>query len=87
VFDIKNSNISSSHKFLEAGSFIHDIIAIDDSNYLLATSNGLLHTTKDQLINHYLKGKLARSLSEINKSIYLVGLYKDLIVWDQKTDQ
>jgi hypothetical protein len=87
VFDIKNSNITSSHKFLESYYTIYDIIAIHDSNYLLATSKGLLHTTKDQLINHYLKGELVMSLSDITESIYLVGLYKHLIVWDQKTDQ
>jgi hypothetical protein len=63
------------------------MLAIDDSNYLLATERGLLHTTKDQLVKHYLKVKAAWSLSEITGSIYLVGLYENLIMWDQKTDQ
>jgi hypothetical protein len=46
VFDIKNSNITSTHKFKERGS-IRDIVAIDDTHYLLAADKGLLKTTKD----------------------------------------
>ena len=46
VFDMKNSNITSAHNFKE-GSHIHDIVAIDDTHYLLAASRGLLKTTKD----------------------------------------
>jgi len=47
VFDMKNSNITSTHRFYEAGHHIHDIVAIDDTHYLLAADNGLLKTTKD----------------------------------------
>jgi hypothetical protein len=47
VFDIKNSNITSTHKFEEAGVCISDIVAIDDTHYLLAAVGGLLKTTKD----------------------------------------
>ena len=52
MIDIDNSNISSSHEF-EEGDSIYDIIAIDDTHYLLADMRGLLKTTKDQLIKHY----------------------------------
>ena len=46
MFDIKNKNITSTHRFEEAGS-ITDIVAIDDTHYLLAALRGLLKTTKD----------------------------------------
>ena len=36
VVDINTSAITSAHKFTEAGYGIYDIIAIDDTNYLLA---------------------------------------------------
>ena len=52
VFDIETSNITHSHQFTE-GSHIRDIIAIDDTHYLLAALEGLLNTTKDQLMKHY----------------------------------
>ena len=54
VFDIKTSSITHTHYFLEAGC-INDIIAIDDTHYLLPANAGLLKTTKDQLIKHYFK--------------------------------
>ena len=46
MFDMKNSNITSTHEFKE-GHSIYDIVAIDDTHYLLAASEGLLKTTKD----------------------------------------
>ena len=46
MFDMKNSNITSTHRF-EEGSHINDIVAIDDTHYLLAAERGLLKTTKD----------------------------------------
>ena len=46
MFDMKNSNITSTHKFKE-GDHIDDIAAIDDTHYLLAAQRGLLKTTKD----------------------------------------
>jgi hypothetical protein len=46
VFDMKNSNITSTHLFKE-GYSIRDIVAIDDTHYLLAADWGLLKTTKD----------------------------------------
>ena len=48
MFDMKNSNITSIHEFKEAGMFgIYDIVAIDDTHYLLAAERGLLKTTQD----------------------------------------
>ena len=47
MFDMKNSNITFPHKFEEAGHHIHDIVAIDDTHYLLGADDGLLKTTKD----------------------------------------
>jgi hypothetical protein len=52
LFDIETSSITHSHRFTEGG-FISDIIAIDDTSFLLAAHKRLLKTTKDQLINHY----------------------------------
>jgi hypothetical protein len=87
LFDIETSSITHSHYFTEAGLGILDIIAINDTHYLLATFKGLLKTTKDQLINHYHKGKTVFSLCHINDSLYLLGFYYyQLIVWDEETD-
>ena len=89
VFDIETFSITHTHQFTEGGS-INDIIAIDDTNYLLAAYNGLLKTTKDQLINHYHKGKNVGSLCHITDSVYLVGfrVYDTgkLIVWNEQSD-
>jgi hypothetical protein len=60
VVDINTSNITSSHKFTEGGCAINDILAIDDTHYLLAAHKGLLKTNKDDVINHYHKGKWVR---------------------------
>ena len=46
MFDMKNSNITSTHEFKE-GVDIYDIVAIDDTHYLLAAERGLLKTSKD----------------------------------------
>ena len=43
---MKNLNITSHHYFEEAG-FINDIVAIDDTHFLLATACGLMKTTKE----------------------------------------
>ena len=43
---MKNSNITSTHLFKE-GDNIRDIVAIDDSNYLLAVYKGLMRATKN----------------------------------------
>ena len=89
VFDIETSSITHTHEFTEGGT-IYDIIAIDDTHYLLAAGRGLLKTTKDLLIKNYHKGERVRSLCHITDSTYLVGLLWNLsgqlIVWDEKTD-
>jgi hypothetical protein len=86
VLDIKASKITHTQSFAEVDS-IYDIIAIDGSDYLLATEEGLFRTNKDKLINHYYKGKYLRSLCHITDSIYLLGFANDgLIVWDQEKD-
>jgi hypothetical protein len=64
VFDIETSKITSVHKFLRAYD-IHDIIAIDETHYLLAAEQGLFKTSKNQVINHYYKGKQVISLCHI----------------------
>ena len=73
VVDINTSNITSSHKFTEGGCGINDIIAIDDTHYLLAAHKGYLKTTKDQVIYHYHKGKPVRSLCHLTDSLLLVA--------------
>jgi Neuraminidase (sialidase) len=87
VVDISTSNITSSHKFTD-GSEIRDIVAIDDTHFLLADVKGLLKTSKNQLIKHYHEGKSVRSLCQIIDRIYLVG-FEDhgLIVWDEESDK
>jgi hypothetical protein len=75
--------ITSSHKF---GNCIHDIVAIDNNHYLLA-SYGLLRTTKDKLIKTYYKGESVSSLSHVTDSFYLVGTGKSkLVVWNEQTE-
>jgi hypothetical protein len=88
VFDIETSTITHTHKFTE-GSYIQDLLVIDDSNYLIAAFDGLFKTTKDQLIKCYYKGKWIRSLCHITDSIYLLGFNPThwfsndgLIVWN-----
>ena len=55
---------------------------------MLAALNGLLKTTKDQLIKHYHKGKWVISLCRVTHSLYLVGFINDgLILWNEQTDQ
>jgi hypothetical protein len=84
---MKTSTVTHTHKFTE-GDRIFDIIAIDETHYLVAAWRGLLKTTKDQLINHYHKGKTVRSLCHVTHSLYLVGFYKHgLILWNEQTDQ
>jgi hypothetical protein len=43
---MKNSIIKSTHEF-EMADDINDIVAIDDTHYLLAADEGLFKTTKD----------------------------------------
>ena len=46
MFDMNNSNITSTHKFKERGG-IRDIVVIDDTLYVLAAEYGLLLIYKD----------------------------------------
>jgi hypothetical protein len=83
---MKNSNITSTHEFEEAGN-IFDIVAIDDAHYLLAAWGGLLKTTKDYLLKHYFKKKRVDSLCHVTDSLYLVGFYPGkLEVWNEQTE-
>ena len=85
---MKTSTVTYTHELTEAGYGIYDIIAIDETHYLVAAWRGLLKTTKDQLINHYHKGKSVRSLCHVTHSLYLVGIYgHGLILWNEQTDQ
>jgi hypothetical protein len=89
VFDINTSSITHVDKFAGGAD---DMIAIDDTHYLLANCRGLLKFAKDQLINHYLKGKWATCLCHVIDSLYIVGLYRKdgddgLILWNEQTDQ
>ena len=84
---MKTSTITNTHYFTEGGS-IYDIIAIDDTHYLLAADQGLLKTTKHQLINHYHKGDHYISLCHVTDSLYLLGLnWHGLILWNEQTNQ
>ena len=83
AFDIDTSAITHTHKFTE-GDNIYDIIAFDDTHYLLAAIEGLLKATKKKLIKHYHKGKWVRSLCHVTHSFYLVGFLRDgLILWNE----
>jgi hypothetical protein len=87
VLNIYSFSITKTRYFMAAGAYIHDIIAIDETHYLLATFLGLLKTTKDQQIKHYYPGQTIISLCHITDSIYLVGfLDYQLIVWNEKTN-
>ena len=85
---MKNSNITSTHQFKE-GDHIWDIVAIDDSNYLLAAYKGLMRATKDQLLKHYYQGEGVGSLCHATDSLYLLGFYNPgkLVVWNEQTGQ
>jgi hypothetical protein len=50
---------------------------------------GLLKTTKDQLIKHFHKGRWVSSLCHVTDSLYLVGFREGdgLILWNEQTDQ
>jgi hypothetical protein len=64
------------------------MVAIDDTQYLLASDNGLLKTTKDQLLKHYYKSSIVISLCPMPDSLYLLGFtYPDkLIVWSENSE-
>jgi hypothetical protein len=82
VIDIKSSNVTSSKRFKFKATRLFDVLAIDNTQYLLATDDGLFKTTKDKLIEDYHYGYDASCLCHVADSIYLLGS----IVWDEKTD-
>ena len=73
VFDISSSTITNSCCVIKSDK-ISEIVAVDDTHFLLATGIGLFKTTKDQMLAHYFKWELITSLFHISDSIYLVGL-------------
>jgi len=91
VFNIKTSTFTSRYSFW-LDLCIYDIIAIDDKNYLLASSCGLLKTTKKKVIKQYYKRlDWVASLCHVTHSLYLVGFRlgnsdKKLILWNQKKE-
>jgi hypothetical protein len=87
VVSLGNHLITSTHKFNEGGD-INDMIAIDDAHFLLATAQGLLRATRDQVVKQYYKGKTARAVCHIADSIYLVGLENEnmIALWNEQTD-
>ena len=52
VVSLGNLLITSTHKFTEGGD-IHDMLAIDETHFLLASAQGLLRSTRDQIVKHY----------------------------------
>ena len=53
VVDLNENKIVHTHEF-DCGD-INDIIALSDSEFLLATDIGVMRTTKDSLIKHCYK--------------------------------
>jgi hypothetical protein len=87
VLDIKTSKIMGTHSFAPTGS-INDMIAIDDTYYMLAVRRGLLKVAYEQVISYYLQGMSVDSLCHLDDSVYLVGFTHDgLVAWDEKKDQ
>jgi hypothetical protein len=87
VLDIKTSKITGTHSFAPTGS-ISDMIAIDDTYYMLAVRRGLLKVAYEQVINYCLQGMSVESLCHLADSVYLVGFTHDgLVAWDEKKDQ
>lgn len=61
LLDMSSCNIT--HEKMYDIDIFYDMLAIDDSQFLLATENGMLKTTKDMLLKHYHKGSGVGSLS------------------------
>jgi hypothetical protein len=54
LFDVDSSTVTHTHYFVETGGgTIRDALAIDEEHFLLAALNGIIKTTKDQLLTHY----------------------------------
>jgi hypothetical protein len=85
IVDIKDSKITHSHVFFEGKDGIRDLVSINETQYLLATSKGLLKTSKDLILTRHIKRKSISSLCHVTDSIYLMGLHKKnkLVVWNE----
>ena len=66
--------------------YISDIVAIDEAHFLLASTARILKATKDQEIKKYSISGSINCLCHIADSIYLVGSFDGLKVWDEKND-
>lgn len=53
ILDIDKCEIILSHYFGDIFNEFSDIVAIDDTHFLLALRNGLLKATKNQVIRRY----------------------------------
>jgi hypothetical protein len=75
VFDLNKYAITSSHEFSYRGFAIHEIVAIDETHFLLGTNEGLKKATKNQVLKHYYEGRNVSNICLIADSFYLLGLY------------
>jgi hypothetical protein len=72
--------------FEEAKNGINDIFAIKPDEFLLATHNGVLHTTRKDVIKHSRQElNKVTSISNIRDAFYLLG-GSTLTLWDQTND-
>ena len=85
--DLKKKDFVSSHRF-EQGSHINEVSQIIlGSQYLLGTSKGILHSSRDTLVKHYFEGTKITALCHIRNTLYLVGGRDNLFVWDLQEDK
>ena len=66
------------------------MLAIDDTQYLLASDYGLLKTTKENPLKKYFKWSSVISVCPLPDSqLYLIGLNNpdELIVWSETSDE
>lgn len=86
IFDTQSFVFTSSVMFEETKNGINDIFSINPNEFLLATVNGILHTTRMGVIKHCRQelNKIS-SISNIRDAIYFLG-GSILTVWDQIND-
>lgn len=74
ILDMSSCKITHTHRFDLGIYAFYDIAAIDDTQYLLASDNGLLKTTKDHLLKHNFKWSTVISICALqDPQIYLLG--------------
>jgi hypothetical protein len=74
---------------------INDIVAFDDTHFLLGAREGLFKTTKDHILKRYQNKELISNICHIADSFYLLGLNnfskhdlkEQLFVWDEHTGE